>query len=843
MMNITHPSFSGISAKGHMSATTSSSMSSSVPKFPLPDDYFATPNLTANEADFFNSVARKSCTKVIYYARPTGGPVTWIPIASSPHVQVFSGKQSGDSSTVAYFCAVTQLQASLDDVARVFRTETTAKYREHAKTFAPDYLDCATLTNLVLPSETTPLHYIGVKWAAVESPTIFIKPRDFCFLECQDEFVDRRTGRRGWVNSMHSVNWGQVCPPMDKSHGLVRGSIYRSGYVFIESSRPNCLEVVHVLQVDMKGSVPAWVMSSIMKRRVMEVGRLQHFFRVKTLDPTSFLLSSTQSKAKKSRGLLCHVCRTTVLSFSQRHHCRKCGHVVCKKCSADLVVDLPDVGLNKLRVCAECTSSNPGSLKDRSVDASATADEFWDYEPRAFKTDRGQSQASTPSKKQGRFQSSDWFLSHRTALMANPFRPSVSLSCDAANSALVSDIADASVEVQEELMPGTSKFPDHFVPRTSSRVRASGPSAQRTDTAALKRMRQTRGNHKLGESFGIEHFNPDDITFHSLDRPSSIILAGNSSMRRTASAIGRDEWTFNSLIAVRSSQHGGASHASSSRMSDVSDLSIDEDDDSNFYNDGDNNHGYAPMQVLTEDEFESSVVGMDNDVQAADQAPQAPPPSPANDQPHIVPVVPAVPPQPVATHHVATANATPIASSKTPGSTSAEDDNTWHATSSSRRRAKLLTPQPHPSQLGNSSRQNQLSTPRQAKQPHSLVSESFARPSVYDRPLPPTPQGPTRTRLPSSHGHRRPSSAYGSEVSQSSSGPRREATRDVSPPNGGTKTSAMTPNIEDFEKDKLDALAAQLAERLMRADSVDKDTIRSTLVEVLKAQPRQGAAA
>ncbi|RHY31972.1 hypothetical protein DYB32_002988 [Aphanomyces invadans] len=53
----------------------------------------------------------------------------------------------------------------------------------------------------------------------------------------------------------------------------------------------------------------------------------------------------------------------------------------------------------------------------------------------------------------------------------------------------------------------------------------------------------------------------------------------------------------------------------------------------------------------------------------------------------------------------------------------------------------------------------------------------------------------------------------------------------------------MTPNIEDFEKDKLDALAAQLAERLMRADSVDKDTIRSTLVEVLKAQPRQGAAA
>ncbi|KAF0706936.1 hypothetical protein AaE_013876 [Aphanomyces astaci] len=420
-------------------SSSSGSVSGSSGKFPLPADYFPAPHLSANEADFFNSVARKSCTKVIYYARRTNGPVTWIPISNSsstsPHVQVFSGKKPGESSTVAYFCAVTQLQASLDDVARVFRTETTAKYREHAKTFAPDYLDCASLTNLVLPTETTPLHYIGVKWAAVESPTIFIKPRDFCFLECQDEFVDRRTGRRGWVHSMHSVSWGQVCPPMDKSHGLVRGSIYRSGYVFIESDRPNCLEVVHVLQVDMKGSVPSWVMSSIMKRRVMEVGRLQHYFRrVKPFSPSMLALTD---KPKKSYALHCHACRTPV--FSQRHHCRTCGHVTCKKCSADVVVDVADVGRTNMRVCVECTSQTRDSAQH--VEASATADEFWDDEPRA----------------------------HRAALMANPFRPSVSLSCDAADSALMSDVADASAEVHDEAMPGTTKFPDHYMRPSVSR--------------------------------------------------------------------------------------------------------------------------------------------------------------------------------------------------------------------------------------------------------------------------------------------------------------------------------------------------------------------------------------
>ncbi|RHY18500.1 hypothetical protein DYB36_005747 [Aphanomyces astaci] len=681
--------------------------------------------------------------------RRTNGPVTWIPISNSsstsPHVQVFSGKKPGESSTVAYFCAVTQLQASLDDVARVFRTETTAKYREHAKTFAPDYLDCASLTNLVLPTETTPLHYIGVKWAAVESPTIFIKPRDFCFLECQDEFVDRRTGRRGWVHSMHSVSWGQVCPPMDKSHGLVRGSIYRSGYVFIESDRPNCLEVVHVLQVDMKGSVPSWVMSSIMKRRVMEVGRLQHYFRrVKPFSPSMLALTD---KPKKSYALHCHACRTPV--FSQRHHCRTCGHVTCKKCSADVVVDVADVGRTNMRVC--------------HVEASATADEFWDDEPRAFKTDRG-------PRKQGRFQSADWFLSHRAALMANPFRPSVSLSCDAADSALMSDVAGASAEVHDEAMPGTTKFPDHYMRPSVSR--RGPPLNQRVDgggAAALQRSRQTRENHRLGESFGIEHFNPEDIMFHSLDRPSSNILMGH----RTASAVRRDEWTFNSLLAVRPSSQYGMSYGSSSRLSDMSDLSMD----AHSYQDGD---CFAPMQMLEEGEFESSsMVGMDSTATWADED--------------------------LARERVA-------------------------ATRSSRGGGgKLLTPQPHPSQMHPHRHKNP--TTRSHHAAYSLVSESLVCPTVHDRSLPPTPHAarpPAAAAAvvvppPSSHAAAATTIPTSSCMGRMESGDKRQTAMHA----GAARSGAVVEySIKGAELDKLDALAATLAERLMRVDSMDKDTIR-----------------
>ncbi|RHY46345.1 hypothetical protein DYB38_010784, partial [Aphanomyces astaci] len=411
------------------------------------------------------------------------------------------------------------------------------------------------------------------------------------------------------------------------------------------------------------------------------------------------------------------------------------------------------------------------------VEASATADEFWDDEPRAFKTDRG-------PRKQGRFQSADWFLSHRAALMANPFRPSVSLSCDAADSALMSDVADASAEVHDEAMPGTTKFPDHYMRPSVSR--RGPPLNQRVDgggAAALQRSRQTRENHRLGESFGIEHFNPEDIMFHSLDRPSSNILMGH----RTASAVRRDEWTFNSLLAVRPSSQYGMSYGSSSRLSDMSDLSMD----AHSYQDGD---CFAPMQMLEEGEFESSsMVGMDSTATWADED--------------------------LARERVA-------------------------ATRSSRGGGgKLLTPQPHPSQMHPHRHKNP--TTRSHHAAYSLVSESLVCPTVHDRSLPPTPHAarpPAAAAAvvvppPSSHAAAATTIPTSSCMGRMESGDKRQTAMHA----GAARSGAVVEySIKGAELDKLDALAATLAERLMRVDSMDKDTIRSTLAEVLHATPRRG---
>ncbi|OQR84993.1 hypothetical protein ACHHYP_12466 [Achlya hypogyna] len=477
-------------------------------KLPLPPDHFPRPHMSVQEKEFFQSVARKSCTKVIYYARRHGGPVSWVPLTSAhARVQVFRGKIPGDTSRLSYYCAVSYIKASLEEVAAVFSTDSTDKYRKYAKVFAPDYLDCANLCNLVVPNDENPMHYIGMKWHAVKSPTLFARARDFCILECQDEFVDRKTGRRGWVSSMHSVNSAN-CPIMESSHQLIRGSIYRSGFVFIESADdPSLLEVVHVLQADLKGNIPSYLVSHIMKRRVVALGRFETYFARRHLTAHGF----ADSLVAKADSAECAVCQHAFHFDLSKHNCRKCGQVVCRKCSSVWRALTADVhGKQNLRICTRCARGS-AAMEHSAV-----------FTPKPLK----------------RFQSKDWFLSMRSALVANPFRPSVSLSCDVHHQ---QDITQASLEVHETPAKPTTL-------RNTARYSKSADDPDGLDIDV-----PDDDERENATVFGLD---ADGVVFHSIRSSTGPLSPAPEKP---------DSWQFSNLVA-----------SVTQRLSALSDLSPEE---------------------------------------------------------------------------------------------------------------------------------------------------------------------------------------------------------------------------------------------------------------------------
>ncbi|CAI5709060.1 unnamed protein product [Peronospora destructor] len=128
------------------------------------------------------------------------------------------------------------VHASIEEFALLFKLDSSREAADHLLLFNADLMQHSTLYTLVSPSGQQPRRYVGVKWALVASPSRFFRNRDFCYLECQKEFTDAR-GRRGWVRSLHSLKLS-CCPSLEKEHGIVRASIYRSGLTAVETDEP-----------------------------------------------------------------------------------------------------------------------------------------------------------------------------------------------------------------------------------------------------------------------------------------------------------------------------------------------------------------------------------------------------------------------------------------------------------------------------------------------------------------------------------------------------------------------------------------------------------------------------
>ncbi|CAK4486369.1 unnamed protein product [Aphanomyces euteiches] len=285
-------------------------------------------SLSDEDLEYLKQVARKTCARVASASRmDTGGSVAWEPIGHKDGVDIYIGESGEDRKTKTptslrkYLCGVTHIPATIDDIVHFFHSKSELqRLKNEGKTkfnaFEREILNTKTLYKIRKRTSNNPRHCITLKWMRLGSTVEQIEDRDFVFLECQDTIFDEKVQRRGWVCSMHSVQL-PGCPPLD---GYVRGSMYRSGYVFRETETPNVLQVVCIMDMDFKGELNVNMTNLMLKARVMIVGSIREHF--------TGIQEQLHQPQDEDDAQPCPLCEDYLASTP----CVSCDQVVCMNC-------------------------------------------------------------------------------------------------------------------------------------------------------------------------------------------------------------------------------------------------------------------------------------------------------------------------------------------------------------------------------------------------------------------------------------------------------------------------------------------------------------------------------
>ncbi|OQR96523.1 hypothetical protein ACHHYP_15432 [Achlya hypogyna] len=277
---------------------------------------------------------------------------------------IYKGFDTDDGLPEAGMCAHTRVTASLEQVADLFYLDNTAKYDAYSRITGQLVKKKVSLYTLVERHDT--LHYIGVEWMVAKTP-IGLKDRDFCFIEVHDEFVfvDRASQetRRGWVRCLHSIAL-DCCPPLDKSHAIVRSQFVRSGHVFMETNRPGVLEYYNLLcgVTRRPGFTPMVAQEFVLRRHVSQILNLdEHFI---TLRLKQLLETPSSSFPARDHAEYCAACYHKFTWLSVKRQCRGCGDVLCTRCCFKWEVPLTEtvIAMTICRHCAHGDRARPSSL-------------------------------------------------------------------------------------------------------------------------------------------------------------------------------------------------------------------------------------------------------------------------------------------------------------------------------------------------------------------------------------------------------------------------------------------------------------------------------------------------
>lgn len=158
---------------------------------------------------------------------------------------------------------------------------------------------------------------------------------------------------------MHSIKL-PYCPDVD---GVVRGSMYHSGYVFVEAERAGFMDVMHSLQINFKGTnrLPHFLLNAALKRRITSVVRISREIQVSRVAHQTLL--AKKDLVPKNQRALCVNCSRKFTLFVRKTRCRVCGEVVCQSCAPQVEWDIPGEGLKRTRICVRCCNRSPETVR------------------------------------------------------------------------------------------------------------------------------------------------------------------------------------------------------------------------------------------------------------------------------------------------------------------------------------------------------------------------------------------------------------------------------------------------------------------------------------------------
>ncbi|KAL4168490.1 hypothetical protein KRP22_011889 [Phytophthora ramorum] len=312
------------------------------------------PSLTASERAYMIRKAKEASVALVDHAHTLDGPVQWHYTGKFRGIQMYRGEGSYDrvgTTGTEFLCGVTTMMGSIEEVASYFDQQTTERMLVRK---ADDVLDCGVLYSLVQGDPNNPFYRVSAKYQLYEGPSAFSRERDYCFLECQNTFR-HASGRRGWVLSMHSIKLPN-CPELD---GVVRGSMYQSGYVFVEAEKEGYMDVMHSLQINFKSTsrLPHFLLNSALKRRILSVVTISREIQTSRMGRQT-LLKKKDLMPKRARAL-CVNCSRKFSLFVRKTRCRVCGEVVCQPCAPQVMISTKR-GPVKTRVCTKCYHLSPG---------------------------------------------------------------------------------------------------------------------------------------------------------------------------------------------------------------------------------------------------------------------------------------------------------------------------------------------------------------------------------------------------------------------------------------------------------------------------------------------------